>query len=283
MKLHRLDTSQDFWERAGEFLLQKEAEHNLMIGVTGNLLRYPDQYTDSPYLAVVESQGEVIAAALRTPPHNLLVSQTASLEAIALIAQDVYHTDPEIPGVAGLIPDVEAFLKQWQHLSDRACKLTMAMRIYQLTQVKPATRAAGHLRLAQESDRPLLLNWFTEFAASISNLPFPPPERVVTAELSAKTIYLWEDESPVSWATGKRSLPTAARIGPVYTPPTHRRKGYATACVAALSQSFLDQGCHCCYLFTDLKNPTSNHIYQDIGYRPLFDWHNYKFMAQESP
>ncbi len=86
---------------------------------------------------------------------------------------------------------------------------------------------------------------------------------------------------PVSWASGSQSLPTAARIGPVYTPSDYRRKGYATACVAALSQKLLDQGCKRCFLFTDLANPTSNHIYQQIGYRPVCDWRDYSFIPKE--
>jgi predicted GNAT family acetyltransferase len=63
----------------------------------------------------------------------------------------------------------------------------------------------------------------------------------------------------------------------VYTPPEYRRRGYASASVAALSQSLLNQGHQFCFLFTDLANPTANHIYQDIGYQPVGDWHQYSF------
>ncbi len=74
------------------------------------------------------------------------------------------------------------------------------------------------------------------------------------------------------------STPNGKRITAVYTPPEHRQKGYATSCVAALSQNLLDSGCKYCFLFTDLANPTSNHIYHKIGYRPVSNWSNYSFV-----
>jgi uncharacterized protein len=76
-------------------------------------------------------------------------------------------------------------------------------------------------------------------------------------------------------------LPTIGRINLVYTPPEYRRKGYATACVTALSQKLLDQGCRNCFLMADLANPTANHIYQGIGYRPICDWHEYSFTSKK--
>ena len=70
--------------------------------------------------------------------------------------------------------------------------------------------------------------------------------------------------------TGGRT-PHGIRIGAVYTPPVLRGRGYASACVAAASQSQLDAGRTRCFLLTDLANPTANHIYQAIGYRPVRD------------
>ena len=70
---------------------------------------------------------------------------------------------------------------------------------------------------------------------------------------------------------------TGVRIGAVYTPPEHRRRGYATATVASLSRAMLDRGRRACYLFTDLANPTSNHIYAEIGYEPVCDVDEIRF------
>jgi predicted GNAT family acetyltransferase len=67
------------------------------------------------------------------------------------------------------------------------------------------------------------------------------------------------------------------RIGPVYTPPDYRGRGYASACTAALSQQMLYAGYQYCFLYTDLSNPTSNRIYQNIGYELVCDIDSYRF------
>jgi len=91
-------------------------------------------------------------------------------------------------------------------------------------------------------------------------------------------IFLWDDGRPVSVAARNRPTPHGISVGYVYTPPELRGRGYATSCVAALSQHLLDSGYEFCTLFTDLANPTSNDIYQQIGYRPICDYDEYVFL-----
>jgi predicted GNAT family acetyltransferase len=74
--------------------------------------------------------------------------------------------------------------------------------------------------------------------------------------------------------------PNGVRVGAVYTPPELRGRGYASACTAAVTQRLLADGRRFCFLFTDLSNPTSNSIYQKIGYRPVCDVDQYRFSNQ---
>jgi predicted GNAT family acetyltransferase len=67
------------------------------------------------------------------------------------------------------------------------------------------------------------------------------------------------------------ATPSGIRIGPVYTPPELRGRGYASALVAELTRRLIAGGRQFCFLFTDLANPTSNSIYQRVGYRPVTD------------
>jgi hypothetical protein len=91
-------------------------------------------------------------------------------------------------------------------------------------------------------------------------------------------MYVWVNGGkPVSMVCHTGPTPHGIRVSFVYTPPEQRRKGYASACTAALSRRLLDAGYQFCFLFTDLGNPTSNHIYQDIGYRPVCDVDEYRF------
>jgi uncharacterized protein len=281
MQLHRFDNIQNFWQDAQDFLLQHEAEHNLLLGVSHTLLHYPERYPDPPYLAIAQTNTQIQAIAIRTPPHKLLLSKAQDFEALTLIAQDLQDYPEPFPGVIGLVPEVDAFLKVWQRLTGQSYHRVLELKIHQLTQVKPIKTANGSLRLATEGDRPLLLEWYTAFATEIGELITLDAGKAVNLGLKQQSIYLWEDGIPVSLATAKPFLPTAARLGPVYTPTKYRCKGYATACVAAVSQTLLEQGCDRCFLFTDLANPTSNRIYQAIGYRPICDWHDYAVTLKE--
>ncbi len=278
MQLRRFNNIKEFWHHAQDYLLQHEAEHNLLLGISHTLLHYPERYPDPPYLAIAETKGKIVAAAIRTPPYKLVLSKVKDLNALALIARDLQDDPQQLPGVSGLVTEVETFLHAWQTLTGKSYRRVMEMRIHQLTQVEPVATVSGDLRLATQSDRPLLLDWFTKFAAEVGEVVSQDAEQAVNTGLKRQSIHLWSDGIPVSWASGSQSLPASARIGPVYTPPEYRGKGYATACVAALSQKLLDQGCHSCFLFTDLANPTSNHIYQKIGYHPICDWHDYSFI-----
>ncbi|MBE9099858.1 GNAT family N-acetyltransferase [Vacuolonema iberomarrocanum] len=295
MQLRRFDNPKDFWHYAQAYLLRYEAEHNLMLSLVRTLIRTPERYPEPPYLVIcfegettsegVDDLGSVVAIALRTPPHKVVLSKVQNFDALKLIAEDVKAYWPDwhlLPGVSGLVEEVEAFLQTWQTLTEQPYQRTREMRIHALTQVQPMAPVTGHLRRATEADRPLLLEWLPAFGREIDEPVSEDPERLIELGLKKGSIYLWEDGEPVSWASGSQSLPTGARIGPVYTPPEHRRKGYATACVAALSQKLLDDGYDRCYLFTDLANPTSNHIYWEIGYRPLCDWNDYTFLPPAS-
>ena len=64
-----------------------------------------------------------------------------------------------------------------------------------------------------------------------------------------------------------------SRVAPVYTPREHHGRGYAGAAVAQVSRMLRDRGGRVC-LFTDQANPTSNRIYQALGYRPVVDMAN---------
>ena len=98
-------------------------------------------------------------------------------------------------------------------------------------------------------------------------------ERSVDARLTggAGGFTIWEDGKPVSVAGWGGRTPNGARIGPVYTPPEHRRRGYGSAVTAAATDELLSSGCRLCFLYTDLTNPTSNHIYSELGYEPVCD------------
>jgi predicted GNAT family acetyltransferase len=146
----------------------------------------------------------------------------------------------------------------------------MRQRIHELRAViAPARPAPGRLRPARASEAEVLTPWVGDMLALIG-------DRRVAADLARERIaggnlFVWEDGRPVSMAGWTGKTPNGVRINFVYTPAPLRGRGYATTAVAALSQRLLDQGNRYCCLYTDLANPTSNAIYQRIGYRPIRD------------
>src|SRR5206468_2082657 len=109
--------------------------------------------------------------------------------------------------------------------------------------------------------------------------PHPDAREQMRQRLAARQMFLWKDASghAVTMAGWSGRTPNGTRINAVYTPPENRRRGYASACVASLSQHLLDSGRRFCFLYTDLTNPTSNNIYQKIGYQRVGDWTNRYF------
>jgi predicted GNAT family acetyltransferase len=92
---------------------------------------------------------------------------------------------------------------------------------------------------------------------------------------------LWEDGGLVSMACKNRPTRKGISVGMVYTPPEARRRGHATACVGELSRQLLQTGREFCVLFADILNPTSNSIYQIIGYRSLGNFAEYEFLENK--
>lgn len=286
MQLTRFENADAFYQRVESFLLAHEAEHSLILGLCSTLIGQPGYYPN-PYLALVEDRGTVVAVALMTPPHNLTLSLTGHLEAFPLIAADLHIDFKTLPGVSSAPELCRAFAAEWQKISGQAYHLSMEERIYRLDKVNPIVGVSGQFRRAAEADRALLLEWIPAFEQDAFGRAVTDEaglEKIVNAMLTSpiRGAYFWEDGQPVSFAGYGNPTLHGVRIGPVYTPPQFRGHGYASACVAALSQHLLNSGRRFVTLFTDLANPTSNHIYQAIGYNPVMDFDMLKFEPPES-
>jgi predicted GNAT family acetyltransferase len=276
MDLHRSATVDDFLGHAGAFLAAREAAHNIFFGITANLAADPTISDGPPYLATVSRGGTVVAAAIRTPPWNLVLSEVDDPAALDAIVEDL-AADPNgapLTGVMGPAGVVEVFGDRWTARTGMSGRRGTAERIFSLAAVRPPRPATGHMRVAGVADRDLLIGWFQAFHDEALGPDSPRQAPAATVDrwfAGQRTSYLWEDGTTVSWCGVGGPTPNGIRIGPVYTPPGSRNRGYASSLVAAASQAQLDAGRRFCFLFTDLANPTSNHIYQEIGYEPVRD------------
>lgn len=279
MRVARLPDVDAFLSRAGSFLEAREAEHNLILGICSTL-RHGNPYEGPPYLAVVEEGAVVAAAAIRTPPHNLLMSETDDPRAVELFAPDVREAHGPIPGAMGPVGLVERFAESWRRLTGQVTRETVRQRIFRADGVTVPRGVPGRARRATPGDRDLLIRWIDEFGReALGDLPRQDPEHQVdrTLEGGDEELWLWEDDAPVSLAGYGGRTPHGIRIGPVYTPPELRGRGYAGALVGEVSRHLLDTGFRFCFLFTDLANPTPNRLYTRLGYRPLRDTAIHRF------
>jgi uncharacterized protein len=263
----------DFLGRAGEFLAAREAEHNLILGLSSRLRHDPLLFGEAPYLAVVEDAGRVVAAALRTPPHHLALSEIDDEDAIEPLVADVGAVFEKLPGAVGPTQVVARFAELWQERTGARGHIAIAQRIFRADRVELPSGVPGDMRPYEESDREVGNRWFDEFAAEALPEGNPEPAGMLARRLADPEggLVFWEDDETVCMAGYGGPTPNGIRIGPVYTPPELRGRGYGSALTAALTQKLLDGGRRFCFLFTDLANPTSNSIYQRIGYRPVAD------------
>jgi predicted GNAT family acetyltransferase len=262
------------------FLLENEAEHCLPIGVVADAIEHPARWSQSLTFAVVERNGTPVAAALRTPPFNPVISRVSDPEAIPLLV-DLFRQQPDVEGVLAPVEVGQLFGHVWSQRTGQRVQIAMPERIYKVERVLPVSGVPGRLREVTEEDRPLLVEWNQAFVVDAfgERAMEDQAERTVDARLNGlqSGFAIWEDGEPVSLAGWSGPTPNGIRIGPVYTPPRHRRKGYGSAVTAAVSQRLIDDGRQFCALFADLDNPTSNHIYQAIGYEPVADIAVYRF------
>jgi len=284
IRVRRSPDAASFLADAGSFLGEREAEHNLLFGICASLLHDPSSFgSDAAYLALVEDDGRVVAAAVRTPPHNVVLSVTDDILAIDQLAKDAHEALGTLPGVVGPSDVAAAFARAWCDLAGCAATLRMANRIYRASRATPPSRVPGALRAYRDDDHAIAIRWLDAFVREA----FPDDATDASADdiLQRRLadpdgdVRFWEvDGRVVSLASFGQRTPNGIRVGPVYTPPEFRGNGYASALVGLMTAELLDGAHRYCFLFTDLANPTANGIYQRIGYEAVSDVQHYAFV-----
>ncbi len=271
----------EFYNDTYDVLLRHESQNmiplgNIIIGHEGKDItdwRDPGNWL----MATVSDEKGIRITALMTPPHNITLYATDNIideEAISCLIDGL--KDYAIPGVISEKTLAEYFAKEYCARKGLSYKTTMNQRIYELTKVNPEIKQFGTIRLLEEKDMSFFPYWLEAFHVAgnygRTEMSIPQNEEIYRYRLSSKKIYVLEvDGIPVSMAGYTREMKTAVGVAFVYTPPYFRGNGYATSCVAQLSQMALDRGYKRCVLYTDLLNPTSNSIYRRIGYKSVCD------------
>src|SRR5580658_825923 len=272
----RCSSAEEFHEKAGHWLVQKEVQNNSCLIVLSSLLSRPVPERQEHYFWVVEQEGALLGTAFWTPPYKFTVSEMDK-ESLMALANAVRDSHPHIPGVGGPKDPAKHFSHLWNLKTQKSPLLEHSMRIYQLEKTMGVSTSPGILQKAGEGDGDLLAQWLQQFHDEIGVSEELNIRHMVENYIREQRLFLWEDGGFRAMAAYAGSTVNGVRLNMVFTPPEFRGKGYATSLVATLSQSLLDSGKKFCCLYTDLLNPTSNSIYQKIGYQPVCDWNVYKF------
>lgn len=278
-------TASEFLEKTQDYLLQDEAVNNLMLGLAVHLKHRSEVDRPPSYMATVEQGGQLLLAALMTPPNSLILYSPGEpdREACKAVASDLQSGGWQVVGVNAVPPLSAAFAETWRELTGSSYRPWLQMHIYKLERVIwPEPMPPGRLRQAVSQDIPWVEDWLYRFHKEALKLEDRQAiHRTAEDVISSHSLHVWEvDGRPVSMASGRRPSPHGIVIAMVYTPPEFRGHRYASACVASLCQYYLDSGKSFCSLFADLANPTSNHIYQRIGFHWVGDFTEYRFLSE---
>ena len=278
------DDAHSFYEQGRNLWEADETRNNLILGLSLRLI--PDLHAygeDMPLMALVKDDGgEIKASALMTPPYALIVQSDpfnkTALEALAdaLVGKECYPS-----GVNGIVEVSDYFAKIWEERTGQQARRIMVTRAYELRKVLPIDYPCGSMKVAEEADAQIAADLLNAMSEEV----ILGPKRLRTAQsmldnIWKKYVFFWVDAGEVVCLTiANRPQIKGICVGGVYTPPAFRRRGYARALVAEVSKELLARGFEFTNLFTDLSNPTSNKIYQEIGYQPVCDYHQYEFVS----
>lgn len=278
MLVVQCDSPEEFLKATTSYRMAEPFLTNVLGSVAQAVAEGSQKYDDYWWWVIRDDRGSVVGAAFRTAPFGLSLGPM-SAESASVLARKVATVDDVFPWILGPEEIVEAFLVAYRtegtEGSGRVAKRTRRDLIYVIDKLS-MPRAEGTARLATIEDFDLAFEWYVAFSTLMDGVAPTPDENdraSLSATLRAGRLRFWcVDGTPVSMAGHAVPVETprgvVVRVGPVFTPEESRRHGFGVAVTAALTANLLEQGFKV-MLYADADNPTSNSIYQTIGYQLL--------------
>jgi len=289
MQFHLYKDVRQFYADTVDLLRIEEEKYPVLLGnlILGNEGIDKRGWRDPKdwFMATVTGEAGIEVIALMTPPHNIALYEARPNDAaLSCLVRELRARGIPVPGVLAEQSLVTRFAA---HYAPQASALSQAtgrgklLRVYSLTELNPETPLHGVFRKLQKSDFAFLPYWYVHFASECyGDAPKVSPADAdgMATLLALGNDYILESEGiPVSTARISRAMVNSCCISMVYTPPWFRKKGHAAACVAQLCMEIFRRGYQKCTLYADLGNPTSNSIYQKLGFRPVCDVGEWEF------
>ncbi|MGY0235486.1 GNAT family N-acetyltransferase [Longispora urticae] len=276
MRVHSEPSVEAFAQQVLPWLGRDPVRHNIAANLIATRAAGEVPVEEGAVWLGVHDGDDLVGVALRTPPHPLLLT-TVDPDVVAALVDWCAEHQPALPAVGGPATASDEFARLWAERTGVRAAATRGTRLFRLDAVVPPVGVPGTLRQAVAGDRELVLTWVAAFIReAVPDEDVSHVAATVDRHLDAGEVWLWEDGGPVSMLWVSPPVAGVAKVSGVYTAPGSRGRGYASGCVAAVSQRILDDGA-VCSLYTDVANPTSNKIYQAIGYVPVHDLRVWRF------
>lgn len=258
-------------DQASDLLADDPVGHNVVGTKLADAIRYgePGRY----WIGLLD--GVPAGVAVQQPAETPLALAPMPAELVEAIADAVDADGVLLPGVSGPAAGASRFAEAWAGPRKITAVPTAEEWLYEVSDLRFPEGVDGALRRAAEADRELLLSWLPGFKTDAGWAGSDPAAVFVTRRLTARDVWIWDDDGPVSMAARTEAVAGVSRIQAVNTPPELRGRGYASAAVAALSASVLAQGLRC-VLNANQPNIAANHVYQRLGYRTVSDVYRYE-------
>ncbi len=268
-----------FNQRVRDFLLRNEALHHAMLSHCYALTHTPELLKQSPDLLTLESNGEVVAVAIRLG-NSVSISMLNLEGGVDLLAQQLLRH-----GTLSMVnapPDVaQHFAQVWTQLTGQPYTPELTQCAYRLEHLHPFTWSVGQLRQATVADIPVVSQWYAAFCFEALGSVRLNSQDWATRQINQGHAFLWQDGDPVSMGCRIGQTEDGFRVSIVFTPPEYRRKGYGKTFTAALTQRLLDDGQRYCFLYADKINVSTNRMYEAIGYELMGETQNYRFVTAD--
>jgi predicted GNAT family acetyltransferase len=275
MKVELVGSVQEFLATTATFRAADPLRTNVIGSVALSIADGDRTYDDYRWWVVRDDTRRIVGIAMRTAPFNMVVTSMSS-DAARELGRSVAQFDDSLPGITGSKDVIEALVEGYvgSNSAGSRRRLTEARRdlLYELEElVTPDVE--GFARPAHHDDLELLAPMMSEFLRETEQMRISVSEShdSTRRKINEGSLYCWVVSGDVVAIAGHANVVATGsivigRVGPVYTPPQHRRHGYASAVTAHVTRSLIEGGARV-MLFTDAANPTSNSIYQAIGYR----------------
>ena len=291
MELRFFDDPSDFLTTAGDVLAGQPVLSTVIAGVAERIREQREAGVAWPegvpcWFVVVLDRDEIVGTAMRTAPFGEYPAYLMPMpdEAVHLLSKTLLARDEPVLGANGALPAVQVFCEDMAAATGRTARVGQHTRLFELGDLVEPRPTVGRLRPGRLEEQPLIASWYAAFMVDADEQagrePGESPHEAPTDDELARRIetgrvFVWVDDEDMPVNVTAATMPAygVSRIGPVYTPKDQRGRGYAGAAVYAVSKLLRESGERPC-LFTDQANPTSNKIYEAIGYRRLVDMAN---------